>query len=246
MIRKILLLLLLTSTATTVDLADSNSASDASDFTFVRLIYSSGAWRRSTWAIDYPKADEQLLYLLRKWNDLNFINPEGKVLPILSDELFEYPFIYAVEVGYMRLSDEEAAHLREYLLRGGFLVVDDFHGPREWDSFYRQLKKIFPEYEPFDLPINHPIFQCYHNIEELFQVPGIHYLRTGRTWEKGGYEARYMGVEHPDTGRIMIMINYNVDLGDAWEWAEVEVYPRHFATLAFQLALNYVIYSMTH
>jgi hypothetical protein len=216
------------------------------EFTFVRLIYSGGNFRRgNSWATDYPKADRQFLYALRKLTDFSFINATGKAIPIMSEELFQYPFVYAVEVGYMRLSSEEAARLREYLLRGGFLVVDDFHGEYEWNNFYSQLKKVFPEYEPEELPLSHPIYHCYFDIGEVYQVPGLQYLYTGRTWEKGGFQARYMGVRDNE-GRLMVVINHNVDFGDAWEWFEVEQYPREYANLAFQLGVNYIIYAMTH
>ena len=217
------------------------------DFTFVRLIYSGGGgWRRgSSWSTDYPKADEQLLYAIRKLTDLSFIRPDSKVLPLTTDEIFEYPFLYAVEVGHMHLSDEEAAQLREYLLRGGFLMVDDFHGSWEWQNFYYEMKRVLPEYQPRDLPLSHPIFHCYFDIDALFQVPGLQFLYSGRTWEKDGRQARYMGIED-DTGRVMVMINHNVDLGDAWEWADLQVYPRRYVQLAFKLCVNYIVYSMTH
>jgi hypothetical protein len=213
------------------------------EFTFLRLVYPS--WRGNSWATDYPKADHQFLYGLRKLSDFTFVNSDQKALTITDPDLFQYPFVYAVEVGRMYLEDREVASLREYLKRGGFLVVDDFHGPYEWQNFYLQIKKVLPEYEPFDLPPDHPIFHCYYDIDELIQVPGLQYLYTGRTWEKGGFEARYMGIED-ENGRLMVMINHNVDLGDAWEWAEQEVYPREYASLAFQLGINYIIYSMTH
>jgi len=215
------------------------------EFTFVRLIYSGGNWRGSNWATDYPKADIQFLYAVRKLTDFTFVSSENKALPIMAEELFEYPFLYAVEVGYMALSDEEVLRLREYLLRGGFLVVDDFHGQFEWQRFYAQIKRVLPEYEPEELQPSHPIFHCHFDIEETFQVPGLQFVYTGRTWEKGGFEPRYMGI-HDENGRLMVMINHNVDFGDAWEWAEQEVYPRKFANLAFQLGVNYIIYSMTH
>jgi len=217
----------------------------ANEFTFVRLIYSGGNRRGSNWTTDYPKADIQFLYAVRKLTDFSFVSPEHKTLHLLSDELFEYPFLYAVEVGYMRLSNREARRLREYLLRGGFLFVDDFHGDWEWQRFYSQIKRVFPEYEPEALPVTHPVFHCYFDIRELFQVPGLQYIYTGETWEKGGIEPRFMGI-HDDNGRLMVMINHNVDFGDAWEWAEVEVYPRKYARLAFQVGVNAIIYTMTH
>jgi hypothetical protein len=107
------------------------------------------------------------------------------------------------------------------------------------------MKKVFPEYDPQPLPASHPIFHCYFDIEELYQVPGLQYVYSGRTWENDGYEERYWGI-FDEGGRLMVMINHNVDLGDAWEWAEVEYYPRPYAHLAFQLGVNYIIYAMTH
>ncbi|HEY2931517.1 MAG TPA: DUF4159 domain-containing protein [Acidobacteriota bacterium] len=217
----------------------------ASRFTFARLIYSGNGWRGNSWATDYPKADYQLIYGLRKFSELLFIDPEPRVVTLNDPELFRYPFLYAVEVGYMELSDQDAAHLREYLLRGGFLVVDDFHGTYEWQNFYEQIKKVFPEYEPVDLDVSHPIFHCFYDIDKLIQIPGVQYLYSGRTWEKDGYRARYMGIQD-SKGRLMVMINHNVDLGDAWEWAEVRQYAQEYGKLAFQLTSNYIVYSMTH
>lgn len=214
-------------------------------FTFARLIYSGGGWRGGSWATDYPKADIQFIYGLQKFSDFSFIDSDHRTVALQDPELFDYPFLYAVEVGYMRLSDSEAARLREYLLRGGFLVADDYHGEYEFESFRSEMQKVFPEYVAVDLPPTHPIFHCYYDIDRLFQVPGIHYIRSGRTWEKGGFKPRFMGI-HDDGGRLMVMINHNVDLGDAWEWAEVQEYPREFATLAFELGSNYIVYAMTH
>ena len=154
------------------------------DFTFLRLIYSGEGWWGWGWATDYPKADLQFLYGLQQLSDFTFVSSDHKALPIVGTEVFEYPFLYAVEVGNMTLSEQEVIHLREYLLRGGFLVVDDFHGSNEWNHFYRQIKKVLPEYEPIDLPLSHPIFHCYYDIDRLIQIPGLQYVRSGRTWEK--------------------------------------------------------------
>ena len=235
---------LLTLVGARVDVCGQAIKGDRPEFTFLRLIYSGMGWR-GAWNTDYPKADLQFLQAVRKLSDLGFVNSQQQALRITDPELFHYPFVYAVEVGHMRLSEKEVARLREYLLRGGFLVVDDFHGPYEWENFYGQIKKVFPEYEAVDLSVSHPIFHCYYDINKLIQIPGIQYLFTGRTWEKRGYRPRYMGIQD-EKGRLLVMINHNVDLGDAWEWAEVEAYPREYATLAFQLGINYIIYAMTH
>ncbi|HSR69013.1 MAG TPA: DUF4159 domain-containing protein [Acidobacteriota bacterium] len=241
-----LLVLLLLPWAYASDTWDRSERQEAKEFTFARLIYSGGGWRRgASWSVDFPKADRQFLYVLHKLHDFTFINPRERAIRATDKELLRYPFLYAVEVGHMELSLEEAAALREYLLRGGFLVVDDFHGPWEWRNFYRQMKKVFPEYEPRTLTVDHPIFHCYYSIDRLIQVPGLQYLYSGSLSEKGGVEPHYMGIED-DSGRLMVMINHNVDLGDAWEWAEVDEYPRPFAEMAIKLGTNYIIYAMTH
>jgi len=216
----------------------------ADEFTFARLIYRGGNWRGSTWDTDYPKADLQFLYAVRKLTDLAFVRSTSQAVSLLDERVFEYPFLYAVEVGHMNLTDEETLRLREYLLRGGFLVVDDFHGEYEWQVFFSQIKRVLPEYPVAEIPITDPVFHCFFDIDRLFQVPGLQYLYTGRTWEKGGRRARYLGIRS-ETGRLMVVINHNVDLGDAWEWAEMDEYPRDYVQLAFQLGVNYIIYSMT-
>lgn len=241
-----LLLILLLPWTYASDTLNRGGQEEGHEFVFARLIYSGGGWgRRSSWSVDFPKADQQFLYVLRKLHDFNFIHPQGRALRITDPEIFRFPFLYAVEVGHMSLTPQETEALREYLLRGGFLVVDDFHGTWEWRNFYREMKKVFPEYEPRPLTVEHPIFHCYYSIDRLIQVPGLQYLYSGSTSEKGGREARYMGIED-DSGRLMVMINHNVDLGDAWEWAEVDEYPRPFAEMAIKLGTNYIIYSMTH
>ena len=148
-------------------------------------MYSGHDWAGSSWAIDYPKADQQFLYGLRKLTDFGFVNTENQALLISDPKVFHFPFLYAVEVGTMHLSDQEASQLREYLLRGGFLVVDDFHGEYEWQNFYRQIKKVFPEYEPVDLDISHPIFHCYYDIKELIQIRDSSSFTVGEPGEKG-------------------------------------------------------------
>ena len=240
-----LILLVGLSAARIDDQPDRREPLNSAEFTFLRLVYAGHGWMGAAWSVDYPKADRQFLYGLGKLTDFGFVNTRHRALPILDPELFHYPFVYAVEVGYMQLSDAEANRLREYLLRGGFLVVDDFHGEYEWQNFYRQIKKVLPEYEPVELSISHPIFHCYYDIKELIQIPGLQFLYSGRTWEKGGYQPHYWGIQD-ESGRLMVMINHNVDLGDAWEWAEVEDYPRKYANLAFQLGINYIVYAMTH
>jgi len=232
-----------------VDRGDASIASTrqpTGEFSFVRLIYHGGN-DLDNWTTDSPRADHNLVQALRRVSNLDYISPEPKQIAITDPELFKYPYCYAVEVCQMRLSDTEAKTLREYLDRGGFLEVDDFHGEAEWQAFYHQMKKVFPEpeYEPVDLPVTHPIFHCFYDINSLIQIPGLQYLYTGSMSEKGGTVPHYRAIMAKD-GRIMVMINHNSDLGDSWEWADDPAYSSLFATRGLQLATNYIVYSMTH
>ena len=188
------------------------------DFTFVRLQYSGRQTQLSNWRVDWPASDRNFIYQLSKQTDID-VAPDSKKISVGSEELFDYPFSYILEVGSMRLNKAEAKNLREYLLRGGFIFVDDFHGGLEWKRFYTELKKIFPNREPIDIPEKHQIFRCYYKIEKLIQIPGLRALYSGRTYERfDGYPARYLGM-FDDKGRVMMLICFNSDLGDAWEHA---------------------------
>jgi hypothetical protein len=215
------------------------------EYTFARLVYSGGTgWRYDSWTTDAPKADVTFVAGIKRLTNLD-VRDSAFYVPLTSTEIFKYPFLYAVEVGYMRLSPEEVEVLREYLLRGGFLVVDDFHGSYEWANFEGQMREVFPNGTIEDLPLSHPIFHCFFDIEELIQVPGIQYLYTGRKHERDGYEAQFKGV-FDESGKLRVMVNFNSDLGDAWEWADFPPYPEQYSSTAYRLGINYIIYSMTH
>ena len=215
------------------------------EFSFARLVYSGGiGWRSEAWATDSPKADITFIAGVKRLSNLD-VRESQFFIPLTSQEIFKYPFLYAVEVGYLELSREEADILREYLLRGGFFVVDDFHGTKEWAHFEEQLRKVFPNCKIEEIPSTHPIFHCFFDINELIQVPGAQMLYSGRTYEKDGVVPHFRGVLD-ENGRIMVMINFNSDLGDAWEWADVPYYPEKYATAAYRLGINYIIYSMSH
>ena len=162
-----------------------------------------------------------------------------------TSEIYNWPAAYAVEVGHWQLGDEESRQLREYLLRGGFLMVDDFHGTQEWEIFVAGMSKVFPDRPIVDIPNNDPIFHTLYDIEERFQVPGALYFETGRTYEKDGFEAKWRGV-YDDQGRIMVAICHNMDLGDAWEHSDEPRYKEKWASLAYRIAMNYFIYDLTH
>lgn len=213
------------------------------DFYFTRAVYSGYGWRG--WHVDYPKAERQFLIGLRRYTNLDAYAWENEVL--LSDpELGRFPFLYAVEVGYMAMSEEEVAGLRRYLLAGGFLMVDDFWGTEEWLNFAREMDRVFPGRAIEPIPLDHPIFRSLYVVDEIIQVPNVGQgIRGGPTWERDGYTPTVYGI-FDDERRLMVVANWNTDLGDAWEWWENPHYPLRYSTYAYEMGVNLIIYAMTH
>jgi hypothetical protein len=130
-------------------------------------------------------------------------------------------------------------------MRGGFLVVDDFHGSYQWSGFLRSMRKVFPERPIVDIAEDDAVLSLHFNIDTNRPIPGIMALRYGVTWEHDGYVPTWRGI-YDDDGRLMVVINFNVDLGDAWEMADEPWYPEEYTALAYRFGVNYVLYSMTH
>jgi len=162
-----------------------------------------------------------------------------------SDHLFDYPWIYAVSVNNWTFTEEEAKRLHDYLLKGGFLMVDDFHGTDDWQHFMAGMRMVLPDRPVEDLKDADEIYHVLYDINEKFQIPSEVYVNTGRTYEKDGYVPKWRAIRN-DHGRIMVAICANMHLGDAWEWADSPEYPEKFSGLAFRIVLNYITYSMTH
>lgn len=225
---------------------DHNSAGQQSilnEFVFARLRYRGGfEWPR--WQADWPEAEYHFNQGLNRLTRID-VAEEGVVIRLNDDSIFDYPWLYAVEVGHLVLSKPEIANLREYLLRGGFLMVDDFHGEYEWQHFESVMRKVFPNRRMTALDEETDVFNIHFDIDELFQVPGIRSVMNNRTWEKGGVNPGWYAIRD-DEQRIMVVINFNQDLGDAWEHADDAIYPQPFTGLAYRVGTNYVIYAMTH
>jgi hypothetical protein len=223
-------------------------------FTFVRIKYSSD-WRRDKWTTDFPDSDVNFSFRLQQMTSLK-VEPNGKILELTDKELFNFPFIYIVEPGDMALTDEEVTALRAYLLNGGFLMVDDFWGEREWDVFYSQIKRVFPEREPIELPMDHPIFNGVFPLSSVpknkLQCPsigrGVQSEHDGVTWERSDAREVHLKAIFDDKGRIMAMICHNTDNGDGWEReGESAYYFSEFSEKkAYPLGINIVYYAMTH
>jgi hypothetical protein len=222
-------------------------------FTFVRIKYRSTRERSShAWWTDYPDADLNLSWRLHQLTALR-VDPDGKVIELLDDELFNYPFAFMSGVPGIEMSDEEIAFLRRYLLSGGFIMVDDFWGERNWDYFEGEvLRRLFPDRRAEELGIEHPIFNCVFPLTEKPQIPNVGFAVANRgsgvTWEvEDGQTPHYRGIKD-DKGRLMMLICHNTDLGDGWE--EEGTDPYYFTEFsekkAYPLGINIVFYVMTH
>jgi len=221
-----------------------------SEFYFARLAF--GAYgspytthRSEPWLRDWPEAD---FHFTRGLGRLTRIvtTADNHHVRLDDDALFDYPVVYAVKVGFMRLTEWEALRLREYVDRGGFLIVDDFHGPDEWAEFATSLRRIFPERPVVDIPSEDEVFHVLYDLDQRVQIPGRQAVWRGVTWEDPRGKTPYWRGVYDEDGRLLIAINFNMDLGDAWEHADDAFYPEPLTALAYRFGVNYIIYAMTH
>jgi hypothetical protein len=234
---------------------DERFASDV--FTFARVQYDSyggrgyyGGYGGGRWLTDFPDSDLNFSYRLQQLTSLK-VNPNPTHLRLTDDRLFDYPFLYMIEPGDLLFSEDEVVALRRYLLNGGFLMVDDFWGDDEYENFYRELKRVFPDREPRELPLSHEIFQCVYRLKEKPQVPSINAAMQGVSyeWRPGSPTSvvHYLGVED-DAGRLMVVICHNTDLGDGWEREGEDpwYFKEYSEKKAYPMGINIVTYAMTH
>ncbi len=225
------------------------------EFHLARMIYrgfgrgGSRGFRQPMWAIDYPYAEIHFLPALSRLTNLN-VAEDSVHLELTDERIFKYPFMFVQQVGQggWRPNEEEAAGLREYLARGGFLMVDDFHGFRDWAVFEAAIRTVLPDREIVEIPLDDPLMHTFFDLDKRTQIPGERHLRMTR----GGQivaqmegEPQWLGI-YDDRERLMVAINFNMDMGDAWEHADDAHYPGPMTALAYSFGVNYVIYAMTH
>ena len=223
------------------------------EFQFARLIYSENpqfsrgfgfGFGAQRWTTDSPDAEEHLMQGIRRLTRISAA-PEGTAVSLDDDDLFNHPFLYAVEVGGWDLSQAEAARLREYLDRGGTLVVDDFHGSYEWAGFMQSMSRVYPERPVVEIKNSDEVFHVLYDLDEHPQIPGLGSVLRGVTYEQDGVTPHWRGV-YDEHGRLTVIINWNMDMGDAWENADNPIYPQPLTGIAYRFAINYLLYSMTH
>ena len=220
-------------------------------FTFVRVRYSSYGGRahlgNGKWATDYPDSDLNFSFRLQQLTTLK-VDPHGKILELTDDQLFNHPFLYLIEPGHLVFDEAEIVALRKYLLNGGFLMVDDFWGEDEWENFRGELKRVFPDRDPLELPLEHEIFHCVYDLQQKPQIPSIHAWMNGQTTERWDAPEPHYKALFDDRGRMMVIICHNTDLGDGWEREGID--RRYFHEFsekwAYPMGINILTYAMTH
>ena len=205
-------------------------------YTFVRLRYT--VYGRSGWEFDYPTMERNFMTILKDLTSIKLHARESNIHAMDDPELFKHAIAYLSEPGYWHPSESEAAGLRRWLKKGGFLIVDDFY-LREWDNFERSMHMVLPDARLVRLTVAHPIFDSFFQIKTL----------EGMTHpDNSSAKAQYYGIfEHNDTTRrLMVIVNYNNDIGDYMEWSGGGWYPVNMSNDAYKLATNYIVYAMTH
>lgn len=204
-----------------------------------------GDWRRggTAWSVDYPKGDRVFARLLARFTTLDVRTVEQPVNLDDGDDVFYWPFLISGLVGSWNLTDNQARKLREYLLKGGFLLCDSFYGDYEWSGFLKTLQRVFPGRPVVDLPDDHPIFHMVFDLSDKKQIPTWQYLPRG--YRDNGDTPRWRAILDDD-GRIMVMITFNNDLGDGWQWADEPSYPQYEANQSIRMGINFAVYALTH
>ncbi len=224
----------------------------AHELEIARLIYDHNmhsTWGpgRPWWSIDWPEAEQHFTDGVQRYTTID-IAPDSRHIRLNDDALFDFPFLFVQQPGRWHLQTDERQHLRKYLLRGGFMVVDDFHGPQQWNTFYEVMREVLPEYRIVDIPRGDELLHVLYELEQRTQIPGRRHLySTGENIavQMPHTPPKWRGI-YDDENRLMVAINFNMDVGDAWEHADDPVYPIAMTSLAYRFGINYLIYSMTH
>ena len=206
-------------------------------FTFARVRFSSSdRWGRMPgWAHDYPRAERNFLKILSDLTGVRTSTESFVIVDLDDPDIVRYPLLYFSEPGTWRCTPEEEANFREYLDRGGFAIFDDFDGRRQWNNFYSCMRRVVPERELELLTIDDPIFHCFYDIETLDMIPPFRYRE----------DPVFYGLRD-ESGRIQVIVNFNNDLGDYWEWSDDPLTPIPLSNEAFKFGVNYVIYALSH
>jgi len=204
-------------------------------------------WREggTSWTQDYPRADRHFAQALRRLTRVHVRSVEQPVNLDDAEDVYNWPWLCAGEMGDWKLTDAKAKKLREYLLRGGFLMLDDFWGTSEWERFDESMKKVFPDRPIVEIEGTDAIFHTVYDLDDRYQIPGQWALARGTTYRNDGEVPHWKGI-YDDHGRIIVAMTFNSDIGDSWEWADDPMYPEKYSALGIRIGVNYAVYALTH
>lgn len=214
---------------------------------FGRFRGASSSWTEggTSWSQDYPRADRHFAAAVRRLTRVHSRSVEQPVNLDDGDDVYNWPWLVAGEMGDWKLTLSQAARLRDYLLRGGFLYLDDFWGTEEWDRFQESMKMVFPDRPAVEVADEDTLFHTVYDLDDRYQIPGTWALRRGTTYRNDGSVPHWLGI-FDDHNRIMVAMSFNSDVGDSWEWADDPSYPEKYSALGIRIGVNFVMYSLTH
>ncbi len=231
--------------------SDNRPGTPTHEVHMARLVYehaSHSGWGpgRAWWRIDWPEAETHFLAGVARYTAMD-VAPDSVHVSLLDDALFEHPWLFAQQPGRWQLSSRETTRLGEYLRRGGFLVVDDFHGPNDWQVFTAAIQEALPGRPIVDLD-GEVLLNIHYSLSQRTQIPGRRHLYSSGD----GIEVRmpygpprWRGI-YDEQDRLIVAINFNMDTGDAWEHADDAGYPVAMTSYAYRVGINYLIYALTH
>ena len=209
-----------------------------SQFAFTRIRYGTRTGRNGGWEHDYPTADRNFSAILDYISHTRVHLKDSNIFDLDDPRIFQNPVIYMSEPGFWTTDEKEATNLRNYLLKGGFIIFDDFDGDPEWRNLVTQMKAVLPDHDFIRLDVSHPIFQSFFSLKTLNiphpMLPGIEPIFYG------------LFDDNDPSGRMLAIANFNNDIGDYWEWSAEGLYGEAGTTDAYRLGVDYLIYEMTH
>lgn len=226
----------------------------SNEFHLARLVFdvnSEHGWGpgRPWWRIDWPEAEMHFLKGLHRYTLVDRAS-DSVHIELNDDALFDYPWLFVQQAGRWSIDDADAYRLGEYLRRGGFLLVDDIHGPRDWNTFAETMARALPNSPIVDIQPDESVINILYDLDHNIQIPGRRHIMNndghGNVQVRMPYSPhKWRGIKDSN-GRWVVAINYNMDMGDSWEHADDPYYPLSMTSLGYRLGINYVIYAITH
>ncbi len=234
-------------------------ASEKTEFVMGRLMYPGSPygmfggldryrdWRRggTSWTNDYPRADRHFVQAVRRLTRIQVRSVEQPVNLEDGDDVYNWPWIYAVQASPMDLTAPQAKKLREYLLRGGFMMCADTWGENQWQIFSETMQRVFPDRPLVEIPNQDSVFHVLYDLSDRYGIPGEWSLHSGVPYLNGGRVGHWRGI-YDDRNRLMVVVDFNSDTSDSWEWADEPRYPEKYSAQGIRIGVNYIVYSMTH